>query len=1083
MAETAEELSPLAAYEELMRFAKLRGESALRLAMHAAVPQGIQPELLHLLRRNFVPEAAGYPALEADILFSPLCEELGRGYFKFDPQVRALLLENLAANYADEPEPRIEKVADFLLAYVDHYDRLASGSQDQLWRDYLEMQRWVAFAFADPSAAAQQLAAALENASSTSDIVARVQLGGLASALAAPLSNFPRLLNYAAGVQALELGDRERAREFFDTLQDDELKIGNTTLRSTSQILDEWHARHPEYFGATEESEKRETSADVSDSMEGLLSEEVSVRLESAKLLGETQPASDEAVRRLIDRLEDPEVAVRRACVLALANIQTEDAVVGLARAVADLDREVGHTAAEALRSLSRRPVLVLGALGRRGAIRVSIDRALLRWNYLSVAIWRPIGSKSRLIEIAQDVDFVIVDLTDASIDRSDLQMFLQLSIPVQLIMRRQSPQAGLFKDLQRYPSLMRLVTYDDTADLEGSMEKIIIPSIQSWLKTRPEPPQTELRKREFEYDVFISYAHSDNQRRTADAPSLIDKFVERLSSRLAELIGETPNMFRDTQLATAGRFPDRIREAIDRSTVFVIVITDAYLNSEYCKSELEAIHAAELKSDLSERAGNRIFKAFLRPFPSEQLPPTLRGSMGRHNVLDDLYERPDLQLDTNRSVERLDELASDIARVLQVLRRTRPATLSPLQRTVYLAETTRELRDERDRLKRSLEQQGYLVLPDRELPITATRFKNTVQDYLRRSNISIHLLGQKYGSYPDGGNRSISELQFQFAGERASDPAFSRIIWTRSDAKPESARQKRLFDVAVAESRQVDILRTPLAEVEAAVLDRLERLAVSAQTDEDIQTQVPKERMPERWPVRTGTDQDVSKVNPKPVLTTVQQLIDQKRPTDMPPMIGAGSKYHSQRSVPVETTVWSVDAGLLAFRLNQRESYRLVLEGGDDVRILAEVPDHDSLASDSRWLESFASVRNKLEERLSASTSFSYLSPVTPVRVTGVGFFSGFHGKRFAAPNGIELQPILDIEWLPELPERPRPTKQAYKKSVRKKASVVKLSSKRAKAVSSRKTESVSSSKSAPMKTKARSAKKRTSKKNTKKR
>ena len=40
-----EGLSPLAAYEALMQFAKRRGEFALRLAMHAAVPQGIQPEL------------------------------------------------------------------------------------------------------------------------------------------------------------------------------------------------------------------------------------------------------------------------------------------------------------------------------------------------------------------------------------------------------------------------------------------------------------------------------------------------------------------------------------------------------------------------------------------------------------------------------------------------------------------------------------------------------------------------------------------------------------------------------------------------------------------------------------------------------------------------------------------------------------------------------------------------------------------------------------------------------------------------------------------------------------------------------
>src|SRR4051812_33956199 len=124
-------LSPLAAYEAVMHFATERGEAALRLALHAAVPQSFHPELLHLLKRNFVPEAGDDPAVEADVLFSPLCEEMGRGFFKFDPQVRALLLENLASNYPSKTSSRITKVADFIISYVDHEERNPAASQDQ----------------------------------------------------------------------------------------------------------------------------------------------------------------------------------------------------------------------------------------------------------------------------------------------------------------------------------------------------------------------------------------------------------------------------------------------------------------------------------------------------------------------------------------------------------------------------------------------------------------------------------------------------------------------------------------------------------------------------------------------------------------------------------------------------------------------------------------------------------------------------------------------------------------------------------------------------------------------------------------
>ena len=39
---------------------------------------------------------------------------------------------------------------------------------------------------------------------------------------------------------------------------------------------------------------------------------------------------------------------------------------------------------------------------------------------------------------------------------------------------------------------------------------------------------------------------------------------------------------------------------------------------------------------------------------------------------------------------------------------------------------------------------------------------------------------------------------------------------------------------------------------------------------------------------------------------------------------------------------------------------------------------------------------------------------PVTPVRITGVGFFDSVHGQMgVSQSNGIELHPVLKIEWL----------------------------------------------------------------------
>ena len=241
--DTPARMSPLEAYQELMTFAKEYGEGALRLAMHAAVPQGFRSELLHLLRLNFIPEPLGGPVLEADVLLSPLCEDMGGGYYQFDPEIRRLLLDSLVEAYADEPLSRLRQVANFLLQYIAHLEHGTYGKQDPLWQDYLETQRWIALAFLDPDAAAAQLAAALSQIEETSDVVTRIRLGGLPSALSTPLVRHRKLLLYAVALQALETGESEQGLNLLQSLGDEEITAGGITLRPARALRAAWHAQ------------------------------------------------------------------------------------------------------------------------------------------------------------------------------------------------------------------------------------------------------------------------------------------------------------------------------------------------------------------------------------------------------------------------------------------------------------------------------------------------------------------------------------------------------------------------------------------------------------------------------------------------------------------------------------------------------------------------------------------------------------------------------------------------------------------------------------------------------------------------
>lgn len=232
-------LSPLEAYDTVMRFARDCGEWPLRLAMHASVAQSFRPVFLHLTKLNYLPEAAADPSVESDVLLAPFCREIGAGYYDFDPRVRALLLDNLQSEYADDARSRLRSVAAFLMSYLEAQERSIDSTQDRLSQTYIEVQRWIALSILDPDGAAQQLAAALNRSAEPGTAVARVQVGGLLNVLAAPLLRYPQLADYALGVQALERGEISRAQSLLSGLG--ELQVGPVKLRPARAVLAAWN--------------------------------------------------------------------------------------------------------------------------------------------------------------------------------------------------------------------------------------------------------------------------------------------------------------------------------------------------------------------------------------------------------------------------------------------------------------------------------------------------------------------------------------------------------------------------------------------------------------------------------------------------------------------------------------------------------------------------------------------------------------------------------------------------------------------------------------------------------------------------
>ena len=153
-----------------------------------------------------------------------------------------------------------------------------------------------------------------------------------------------------------------------------------------------------------------------------------------------------------------------------------------------------------------------------------------------------------------------------------------------------------------------------------------------------------------------------------------------------------------------------------------------------------------------------------------------------------------------------------------------------------------------------------------------------------------------------------------------------------------------------------------------------------------------------ERWSVKTLSDADRDKVDFTAKEATVGWLVSQEHPAQSPA---------DQRIGPIETQTYKVRARLISYKLEQDGDFHIVIADVEDPgkTMIAEIPSPDCAgACASAHVEEFRRARAVIMEISNQASSVS-------VVVTGVGFFDFLHGQTGAAPNGIELHPVLKIE------------------------------------------------------------------------
>src|SRR5437773_69314 len=159
-----------------------------------------------------------------------------------------------------------------------------------------------------------------------------------------------------------------------------------------------------------------------------------------------------------------------------------------------------------------------------------------------------------------------------------------------------------------------------------------------------------------------------------------------------------------------------------------------------------------------------------------------------------------------------------------------------------------------------------------------------------------------------------------------------------------------------------------------------------------------------ERWSVKTGTDQDAGLVNlNSPTTTTIASLIARAAPASIP---------DSRRVQPTETTLFIVNATLTKYVLAYDSDYHIVLTDSIGRTMIAEIPSPGCVGPGSPFAAGIAHARAQFDAMFAATANFQTAN--VPVQITGVGFFDYLEGQEGVAPNGIELHPVLDIQFNP---------------------------------------------------------------------
>ena len=245
--------------------------------------------------------------------------------------------------------------------------------------------------------------------------------------------------------------------------------------------------------------------------------------------------------------------------------------------------------------------------------------------------------------------------------------------------------------------------------------------------------------------DIFVSYAHIDNQPVHGQEQGWISYFIDNLGAETGRQMGRSEHfsVWMDFKLNTNDSVTPEIEQQLRDADVLIIMMSQGWLSSEWCVKELD--YFSEVHNDLEKR----VFVVNMNGVPREAQPESLhdlltvpfyeKTAQDKIRQLGYPIPEPADKEYFYRTVDLAEQLSGTLQRLPTESVHTDPPKITEPKATVYVAAVNDSLFDQRSMLVSELAQFEVQVLPEEN------RYDRDIESNLAQCSHFVQLLNSDY--------------------------------------------------------------------------------------------------------------------------------------------------------------------------------------------------------------------------------------------------------------------------------------------------------------------------------------------------